>query len=172
MATLTNQNLTDDGVEITTIAASATDTFENDGETIVQLENTDASSHDVTFVARRKCNMDFLHDRLDDISFAVCNSGGKIESIDDFFFDCKQVEVKENHCKWCGTELVEEKVKVPYGESHALKPEVYCPKCDTGTIAVQTKRIERCRPVNSLDYVCLHRLERCGLYRLRSERSS
>ena len=64
MATLTNQNLTDDGVEITTTAASTTDTFENDGETIVQLENTDASSHDVTFAAQSPCNMDFLHDRV------------------------------------------------------------------------------------------------------------
>ena len=62
MATLTNQKLTTDGIEITTTVASATDTFENDGKTILQLNNTGASAYDVTIAAQKPCNMGFIHD--------------------------------------------------------------------------------------------------------------
>lgn len=61
-------------------------------------------------------NPEFLHDRLEDINFAAAEE----TELHDFFFDCKEAEVENGFCRWCGTELVQEGRRV------------FCPQCDTG----------------------------------------
>ena len=62
MADYTVQEVSVSGVIPTFSAVALSDTFANDGNTILQIDNAGASSVDVTIKSAVKCNQGFSHD--------------------------------------------------------------------------------------------------------------
>ena len=64
MAELGLQEITLSGLSLALQAASAGgDTFKNDGNTFLVVDNADAADITVTITAQRTCNLGFLHDQ-------------------------------------------------------------------------------------------------------------
>ena len=61
MANYSAQKTTHAGVTSNMVAVSSTDTFANDGRTILEVKNASASSVTVTIVSQQQCNHGFTH---------------------------------------------------------------------------------------------------------------
>ena len=61
MANYSAQKTTHAGVTSNMVAVSATDTFANDGKTVLEVKNGSASSITVTVVSQQQCNQGFTH---------------------------------------------------------------------------------------------------------------
>lgn len=45
------------------------------------------------------------------------------------YFTCNKIDVDEGFCEYCGHKLIESHTRVPYGEGHTYKKDVFCPHC-------------------------------------------
>ena len=69
MAILTTQTITKSGVIITPVAMSVSDTFVNNGKTVLEIVNASGTTRTITVNSIAACDQGFDHD----VSFTVAN---------------------------------------------------------------------------------------------------
>jgi hypothetical protein len=76
MAQYTVQTASPTGVEPTFSAVTSSDTFANNGETVLQIKNGGASSITATLVSAVQCNQGFSHDLTVDVAAGMTKAIG------------------------------------------------------------------------------------------------